>query len=201
MQIILFSSSMDILNEWNDKYSIEDPIFCFTIGELEIEQKQLDDYIVVADYNSISNEINNLISSNQLPKNLIVLEKSPEIVTGKMLVVRGVKAYGNSRMHINHFTQMIDAVKNNKVWTYPELTVALATNEKKSTFNQDSINLINNRLTQKEIQVLFLMVDGLINNAIAAELDITPRTVKAHVSSIFSKLHVNDRVSLILLLK
>jgi DNA-binding NarL/FixJ family response regulator len=32
-------------------------------------------------------------------------------------------------------------------------------------------------------------------------MDITTRTVKAHISAIFSKLHINDRVSLVLLLK
>jgi len=61
--------------------------------------------------------------------------------------------------------------------------------------------LIENRLSQKEQEVVYLILEGFVNDAIASRLEITTRTVKAHVSAIFSKLHINDRVSLVLLLK
>ena len=118
-----------------------------------------------------------------------------------MLISKGIKAYGNSRMLTHHYTQMINTVANDKIWTYPELTIALTQSQKESSISSDSKELIDNRLTQKEKEVVYLILEGLTNDAIASKLDITPRTVKAHTSSIFSKLHVNDRVSLVLLLK
>jgi DNA-binding NarL/FixJ family response regulator len=52
-------------------------------------------------------------------------------------------------------------------------------------------------LTPREREILALMSDGLPNKAIAARLSISERTVTTHVANIYSKLHVNNRVSAI----
>ena len=48
-------------------------------------------------------------------------------------------------------------------------------------------------LSEREREVLALLVQGSANKEIATRLYITERTVKAHVSSIFNKLGVNSR--------
>ncbi len=48
-------------------------------------------------------------------------------------------------------------------------------------------------LTERELEVLRLLVAGLSNHAIAQELIITVGTVKRHVNSIYGKLAVNSR--------
>ncbi len=48
-------------------------------------------------------------------------------------------------------------------------------------------------LTQREYEVLKLVVDGLSNNEIAKELTISEHTAKAHVCNIIQKLVVDDR--------
>ena len=48
-------------------------------------------------------------------------------------------------------------------------------------------------LTDREIQVLKLLANGLSNKEIANKLSITERTTKNHISSILKKIHVNDR--------
>jgi DNA-binding NarL/FixJ family response regulator len=45
------------------------------------------------------------------------------------------------------------------------------------------------------MQVLHLVVLGLHNSAIATTLSISPRTVHAHLRSIFEKLHVDSRTA------
>ena len=48
-------------------------------------------------------------------------------------------------------------------------------------------------LTERELAVLCLIAEGLNNREIAAKLVISDKTVKTHVSSILSKLHLKDR--------
>ena len=54
------------------------------------------------------------------------------------------------------------------------------------------------QLTERELEVLQSAADGLTNKAIAQRLVITEKTVKNHISNIFSKLNVNDRTQAIL---
>ena len=48
-------------------------------------------------------------------------------------------------------------------------------------------------LTQREYEVLKLIVDGKSNNEIAQTLTISSHTAKAHVCNIIQKLLVDDR--------
>ena len=49
------------------------------------------------------------------------------------------------------------------------------------------------RLTERESDVLRLVVDGLTSRQIATRLVLSPRTVESHVSSVLRKLGVRNR--------
>ncbi len=201
MQIIFFSTDMDTTDEFQKRHNITDMQSCY---DLDSFQKKIDKYqssIIIIDYDTVATKLNKLISSNTLPSKVIVLERTPEIATGKMLISHNIKAYGNIKMLNIHYIQIIQAVENSKVWTYPELTMALIKTSKQPSISEESTKIIDKRLTDKEKEVVYLILEGLTNLAISSKLDITVRTVKAHISSIFSKIHVSDRISLVLLLK
>ncbi len=48
-------------------------------------------------------------------------------------------------------------------------------------------------LTEREYEILQLISQRATNMEIAAKLVLSPKTVRNHVSNIFSKLHVTDR--------
>lgn len=54
-------------------------------------------------------------------------------------------------------------------------------------------------LTPAQYKVLCYMRDGLLNKQIAYNLDIATATVKAHVTAIFKKLHINNRTQAVLI--
>ena len=56
-------------------------------------------------------------------------------------------------------------------------------------------------LTPREYEILRYIIAGMLNKQIAYALSISERTVKAHLTSIFKKLNVPDRLHLAIFLK
>ena len=56
---------------------------------------------------------------------------------------------------------------------------------------------IGHDLTERQLDVLALMVEGLSNNKIAERLTFSPYTVRNHVSDIFSRLGAANRTKAI----
>lgn len=52
-------------------------------------------------------------------------------------------------------------------------------------------------ITEREREILGLLVAGHTLNAIAERLSISPHTVNSHVRSIYRKLHVRSRASVV----
>ncbi len=53
---------------------------------------------------------------------------------------------------------------------------------------------MENHLTEREMNVLFYLAQGLTNEEISANLHISVHTVKAHLEAIYDKLAVSNRV-------
>ncbi len=52
-------------------------------------------------------------------------------------------------------------------------------------------------LSEREMQILHLIVDGLNYNQIAEKIFISPHTVRKHISNIYEKLHVSNKTAAI----
>jgi NarL family two-component system response regulator LiaR len=58
--------------------------------------------------------------------------------------------------------------------------------------SRDDVNPFT-ELTNREMEILKLIANGLKNSEIAEQLVISEHTVKGHVSNVLSKLHLADR--------
>lgn len=59
--------------------------------------------------------------------------------------------------------------------------------------NRDSDKDMISSLTNRELEVLVQVANGMFNKEIATNLNISERTVKNHISNIFKKINVSDR--------
>lgn len=59
-----------------------------------------------------------------------------------------------------------------------------------------SARAATNSLSQRELEVLRLVAEGLVNKQIGVELGLSENTVKTHLTRIMGKLEVHDRTSL-----
>lgn len=92
------------------------------------------------------------------------------------------------------------AVSEGAGWLDPAIAKVVLTNIRRGGNNCEKRGEINYKLgknlyglTEREMEVLALIVDGLTNPQIAEKLVITISTTKTHVHSILQKLYVNTR--------
>ena len=62
--------------------------------------------------------------------------------------------------------------------------------------NANDLRLVGHRSPPAELNVVRLVGEGLPNKDIAERLFVSPRTVQAHLSHVYSKLGVSSRVQL-----
>ncbi|NLW23021.1 MAG: response regulator transcription factor [Tissierellia bacterium] len=85
-------------------------------------------------------------------------------------------------------------VNNGRTYIQPSIASVLVEDISKSDkeYNEDLRKI--EMLTKREYEVLTLIAEGLNNKDIADKLFISEKTVKNHVSNIFKKIEVNDRI-------
>lgn len=121
---------------------------------------------------------------------------------GEMLecVRLGAKAYCNSHMATLHYHQMLELLANGQSWFPPQMldeTFRLAQQTVKPVRDQAQLEI----LTSREKDIAHAVGEGKSNRQIADFYDISEPTVKTHLSNIFRKLELKDRVGLVLYLK
>ncbi len=90
---------------------------------------------------------------------------------------------------------LVEAIRNvngGQSYIQPNMTRELVREFNRVTMHEKE-KADENALTSREIEVLELIADGMINKEIAKQLYISEKTVKNHVSNIFKKLNVSDR--------
>lgn len=83
----------------------------------------------------------------------------------------------------------IVAIVNGEKYIQPKLIPALNNRLIAKDVDKDKIASLTNR----ELEVLIEVANGLFNKEIATSLNISERTVKNHISNIFKKIDVSDR--------
>jgi len=124
----------------------------------------------------------------------------PSDEQGLELLKIGVVGYCNTWIAAPQLEQVIQQVKAGEVWVGRSLILKLINNLSSSVQSEAPVAGSDwlRGLTQRENQVAQMVGQGASNKLIAQKLDITERTVKAHLSAIFRKTDCKDRIQLAL---
>jgi DNA-binding NarL/FixJ family response regulator len=115
----------------------------------------------------------------------------------------GAEGYCMKDIKEELLVQVIRLVKDGAIWLDPAIAgfimkvLPLISQMMKTLENRVEADIFE--LTEREKEILILISQGLNNKDISARLEISPFTVKNHVSSIIQKLSVEDRVQAVVL--
>lgn len=101
----------------------------------------------------------------------------------------GVDGYILKDSESAELKKAIRAVRDGENYIQPSLIPTLNNQLVNRDTDKDKISSLTNR----ELEVLIQVANGMFNKEIATNLNISERTVKNHISNIFKKIDVSDR--------
>jgi two-component system NarL family response regulator len=134
-----------------------------------------------------------------------VIVLTPVFIEDEEIALLKAGAKGCCRRGIDpeSLQQVLSVTSNGGVWVTRSLLPRLVSELRKyvdahrqpaETPADDSLA----ELTQREREIVRLIVEGASNKEVASSLNISERTVKGHLSNVFQKLGVTDRLKLML---
>lgn len=206
MKLFFMGNRPKVLERWRQLMQQWQPQV-ITVDELSDSAISGND-VLMLHYSSVTDDVKEKVFAfkERSPDTiLIVCTDAPEENEGVAVLQSGANGYTNTYVTGSLLSEVVTTVLRGDIWAGPELLQKLlrrllngsvAADRKVDTTK--TVNCFEN-LSSREQDVLSILVTGVSNKEIARELDITERTVKAHLSSIFQKTGATDRISLILM--
>lgn len=135
-------------------------------------------------------EVLDIIKKTDSKVKVLILTIHNEIEYLVKAVNIGVDGYVLKDSNSADLKQAIYSVHNGCTYIQPSLSPYLQESYRK---NEEKKAKECNLITKRELQVLELLSEGLLNKEIAYDLEISEKTVKNHISNIFKKIGVADR--------
>ena len=200
MQIYyLYSKTKEVSNYVINSLSNYEIILVDDSSKLfEINQKDSLLLLHIDSYLEDAVELVNYLLKEMQDLKILALCNSVDFLQATTLLQAGVKGYGNVYMHSIHLKQAVDVIVSGNVWIYPELANHLIKNLTKSEYI-DEKKL--ETLSEHERECSILAAEGKSNQEIATLLDRQEITIKKHLSSVYKKLNIKNRMELAFYLK
>ena len=125
---------------------------------------------------------------------VIVLTISEEEQDVMDAILAGACGYLLKDASIQDLMQGIQAASVGESLISPHIAGKVLQHVRATTAAPEAAATIRAELSDREIQVLKLIANGKENAEIAAELHISPKTVKNHISNILMKLQIENRI-------
>jgi DNA-binding NarL/FixJ family response regulator len=163
-----------------------------SLAEIAIQENI--DVVLIGDRvgQNLADTISNLkVMRPHMP--IIVIGPSTDDETILNAIVSGARGYVFDGAPSSEFAQAIRVVNQGSVWVQRRV---LSMFIERVITQREGMLYGANTITDREKQVLRMLVAGLSNKEIAAPLGIAERTVKSHIAKMMRKVGVHNRIEL-----
>ena len=109
-------------------------------------------------------------------------------------ILAGACGYLLKDASVDELIRGIEAAAVGESLVSPSIAGKVLQQVRAATASPEAAETIRTELSEREIDVLKLIANGNDNAMIAAELHISPKTVKNHISNILMKLQIDNRI-------
>ena len=203
--LMIASASQDRLASWNRDINgfVSTTLVINNLDTLREGVAQFKPKVMLLDYDLLGPEAVASLSRISAQTNLIIIGSNISEETEWQFLKAGIRGCCRSDADPELLRQIVMTVHNGELWIRRTLTCRLIDElSRKVVINrayQEPLGMLN-KLTQREHDVAVRVGKGESNKSIAQACGITERTVKAHLTEVFIKLGVTDRLNLALVL-
>ena len=105
----------------------------------------------------------------------------------------GASGYVPKSLSVDEMRSAVETVLGGGIWIPPDVDLERAAD----SGTADVVARLST-LTPQQVRVLMMLGQGLLNTQIAYQLGVSEATIKAHVSAILQKLHVDSRTQAVI---
>ncbi len=131
---------------------------------------------------------------------VVLFSSAPNDLEGVRLLKAGARGYCNKNIEPQLLRKIVDRVHEGEVWAerklIPRLMEEYASQWDERLEQRRKSDSRLSLLTPREREIAFLIAAGGSNKEIAKRLHVSEGTVKAHLTAIFRKLGISDRLQL-----
>jgi DNA-binding NarL/FixJ family response regulator len=202
MKILLSSANPSVIKRWTDLLSPYPMEQAVTLTEVRQRcAAKIFDMIL------LHRSLVDLETFAQLRKaapagRFFLLSDQPNEEEGLAFLKAGIAGYGNTYISPGRLAEAVRIIAGGGVWLGQQIIQRLILDTAARAPEQAASDVAKKLagLTKMERRVAELVARGETNLEIAADLKITERTVKAHLTSVYEKTKTGNRLSLALLI-
>ncbi|MDK9709346.1 MAG: response regulator transcription factor [Desulforhopalus sp.] len=209
MAILIYSENSSVREKWFSALKDQWQVYqASTAKELFVLMKRLPIETLLVHLGAISTGGLQELCAQKGGCKIFALSDRPDDGEGLSCLQLGCVGYANTYIAPARLNSAIEAVESGLVWVGNSLMQYLIKglaagagghDVKEPDVQQAPAALAN--LSNREYEIAGLVTEGLQNSEIAQRMDISERTVKAHLSSIYTKTQTKGRLSLALLMR
>ncbi len=192
-QLIFYTANQIVEKSWRLAASKHD--VKIVAGLEQVENFAVDESIILIQKQNIEGETVVIEKLLKRGYTIILFADIPSTDDAINWFHKGIKGYLNSYANYKRIQQTIGVVEEGNIWLGQAVMQAIIADGFKPVLANNGWFKV---ITEREKHTLEHLLTGKANKEIANLMDISERTVKAHVSNLFKKFNVTDRLALVL---